>query len=413
MKKLNKLVVAMAVVGMVSPLAAQATDGMFSPGYGVDANGMGGAATAMSEDAFGGANNPASMAFVGNQLDLGVYLFSPNRQASTGSDSQNSDSNYFLIPEIGYNHMVNDNLAVGVSVYGNGGMNTDYAVMPGSGGLNMLKGTGNLGLNLEQLIIAPTLAYKINANNSIGVAPLIGYERFSAQGLQSFQQFSQTPGAVTNNGTNSAYGTGLRLGYMGKITPNLSIGASYSTKISFDSLPGYAGLLAGGGNLDLPENYSLGVAYKVMPALTLAADYQVINYSGVSSIGNQESNSLSPGGPALGSAQGSGFGWQDVGVVKLGAEYQYNDRWILRAGYNHTQDPVTGSNVTFNIIAPGVVMDHFTMGASYLTATGGVWNVSYDHAYSNSVSGPFAFNPSNTAAISMYEDTLGVSYAWK
>ena len=40
--------------------------------------------------------------------------------------SSQSDSNYFGIPEFGYNRMLNPNLAVGLTVYGNGGMNTDY-----------------------------------------------------------------------------------------------------------------------------------------------------------------------------------------------------------------------------------------------------------------------------------------------
>jgi hypothetical protein len=40
-----------------------------------------------------------------------------------------SDSNYFLVPEFGYNRMVNNNLALGVTVYGNGGMNTDYKLL--------------------------------------------------------------------------------------------------------------------------------------------------------------------------------------------------------------------------------------------------------------------------------------------
>src|SRR2546427_13081824 len=68
------------------PGVATATNGYFSHGYGMKAKGMGGAATALSEDTFGGANNPASMVWVGDRLDVGVELFSPRRSASrTGS----------------------------------------------------------------------------------------------------------------------------------------------------------------------------------------------------------------------------------------------------------------------------------------------------------------------------------------
>ncbi len=62
--------------------AAHATDGYFADGYGMKAQGMGGASAAMADDAFGGANNPASMAFVGDRLDVGIEVFSPRRSAS-------------------------------------------------------------------------------------------------------------------------------------------------------------------------------------------------------------------------------------------------------------------------------------------------------------------------------------------
>src|SRR3569623_744728 len=126
--KFTRVFAFMALAGLAG--SAFATDGYFSHGYGMKAKGMGGAATAMSDDAFGGANNPASMAFVGNRLDMSVDLFSPRREASrTGGaiiGSVESDSKYFLIPELGYNDMVNYDLALGGTGYGNGGMNSNY-----------------------------------------------------------------------------------------------------------------------------------------------------------------------------------------------------------------------------------------------------------------------------------------------
>src|SRR5512139_3137342 len=177
--KFTRVFAFMALAGMAG--SAFATNGYFSHGYGIKAKGMGGAATASSDDAFGGANNPASMAFAGNRLDLGVDLFNPNRSASrTGvmgpagslDMSVDSDSEYFLIPEFGMTKQMSSQLALGVTVYGNGGMNTDYAggqINCGAGPAtaNMLCGQGDLGVDLMQLIIAPTLAYKLAPNHSI------------------------------------------------------------------------------------------------------------------------------------------------------------------------------------------------------------------------------------------------------
>lgn len=428
--KLKKLMGLMAIAGFALPGVAMATNGYFSHGYGMKAKGMGGAATAMSDDAFGGANNPASMVFAGDRMDLGIDLFSPKRSASrTGSANSmfpgdpgrdgtaNSDSNYFGIPEFGYNKMLNPNMSLGVTVYGNGGMNTDYPggqipanqCGPGAPASNLLCGQGSLGVDLMQLMIAPTVAFKVAPNHSFGISPLLGYQRFKAEGLQAFANstYSSNPGNVTNKGYDDSFGYGVRVGYMGKITPAITIGAAYATKMNMDKFDKYKGLFAEQGAFDIPENYNLGIAFQATPELTLALDYLRINYSGVKSINNPSTN-LTP----LGSNNGPGFGWQDVDVWKLGAAYQYNKHWTLRAGYNHGDNPIQARDVTFNILAPGVVKDHATLGVTYLTSTGGELTVSYMHAFENSVSGP-SNGFGGTETIKMYQNSLGVSYGWK
>lgn len=408
--KFTRVFAFMALAGLAG--SAFATDGYFSHGYGMKAKGMGGAATAMSDDAFGGANNPASMAFVGNRLDLGVDVFSPRRKSSFeagGATVASSDSNskYFLIPEFGYNQMVNNDLALGVTVYGNGGMNTNYPAF--ANGSNLLGGSGKLGVNLMQLIIAPTAAYKIAPNHSLGISPLIGYQQFKAYGLQAFNQpgFSIDSANFTNRGNDDAWGYGVRVGYMGKLTPTFSIGAAYASKMNFNEFSKYRGLFAEQGDFDIPENYNLGVAWDVMPAIKLALDYQRINYSGVKSINNPSTNAAQ-----FGSNNGPGFGWQDVDVWKLGVEYKYSQQMTLRAGYNHTDNPIQARDAQINILAPGVVKDHATLGFTYTLASGNELTMAYMHAFKNDVTGP-SNNPGVNAKIEMYQDSLGVAYSWK
>jgi len=138
------------------PLPSMATDGYFAHGYGMRAKGMGGASYGLAFDAFGGANNPASMVFVGTRVDVGVDWFSPQRSASRSgaapglNGSADSDSTNFFIPEFGYNYAYRPDLAFGVTVYGNGGMNTDYPGNQLNCGMgpntaNLLCGAGKLG----------------------------------------------------------------------------------------------------------------------------------------------------------------------------------------------------------------------------------------------------------------------------
>ena len=431
------------------PLAAHATDGYFSHGYGMIAKGMGGASYAVTGDAYGGANNPATMAFAGNQFSIGVDLFSPHRKAERsggaayGLDgSADSGSNYFGIPEMSYNTMIRPDLALGVTIFGNGGMNTDYsggqlpspgacgpATGPGSGfnpapgPYNLLCGNGSLGVDLSQLIVAPTLAWKINPQNSIAIAPLFAYQRFKAEGVQAFAGLSTSPHNVSNNGYDNSTGWGVRVGYYGQITPQFAIGATYASKISMGDFGKYQGLFAESGAFDIPSNWGVGVSFTPVPEWQFALDYERINYSDSHSVSNRSNLILqcAGGNPSacLGGSNGAGFGWQDVNVIKLGVQYKLNPQWTLRAGYNHTDNPIEPQDVTFNILAPGVVKDHATAGATYKLDAQNDITGAFMYAFNNSVSGASVFNnffppgmqPSMQEKIQMYEWSLGIQWA--
>lgn len=402
---------------------ASATNGYFSHGYGMKAKGRGGTSMALAGDGFGGANNPATMVMSGDRLDLGLDVFDPERSASRSGFGPGLDGSIysgrtlFAIPEFGYNRMVRDNLAIGVSVFGNGGMNTDYPggqFNCGQGPANMLCGSGSLGVDLTQLIIAPTASYAFTANQSIGIAPQFAVQRFSAKGLQAFSQtpgLSSDPANVTNRGAELSHGYGVRVGYFARVTPSFSVGAAYASKISMSRFSRYDGLFAEGGKFDIPANYSLGVAWTPTATMNVALDYERIQYSGVPSVSNR---SLVP--YPLGANNGPGFGWHDVKVWKLGVEYATSDRWTWRAGLNHGSNPIQSADVTFNIVAPGVVTNHLTLGFTHTMRSGGELTVAYMHAFSKTAQGASILPvfmggaPAGQERISMHQNSIGISY---
>jgi long-chain fatty acid transport protein len=444
---MRKLAICAALAAAFAPGLALATDGYYQHGYGIKAKGRAGAGTAMAADAFGGAINPAAMVFVGDRIDFGVDLFSPIRESSRAGSSPllgpidgsaESDSNYHLIPEFGYNKMIDPNMSLGITVYANGGMNTDYPggqipVASACGGFvtplanpgpyNLLCGTGSLGVDLAQLIIAPTLAYKVNSNHAFGISPLIGIQSFAAEGLQAFAGFSTSPNNVTNQGHDTAYGYGARIGWFGRLSDTVSAGAAYSTKIYMTEFDKYKGLFAEEGGFDMPENYNVGIAFKATPNLTILADYRRINYNDIPSVGNPSAGLLQcAGGNAafcLGGSSGAGFGWQNVNAYKIAFEYQYNRELTLRAGYSHNDNPIRASDVTINILAPGVIEDHVALGFTYKTKTSGELTMYYMHAFENEVTGPSFFNnfsgglPAGSETIKMYQNSIGIAYGWK
>jgi long-chain fatty acid transport protein len=432
-----------AFAALTLPFAAHATDGYFSHGYGMKEKGMGGASTAVAQDAFGGANNPATMGFVGNQWAVGLDWFSPQRTAQrTGSGAANidgsaeSDSTNFFVPEFGLNYMVRPDLALGITVYGNGGMNTNYpggqissasacaGFNPGQPSYNLLCGTGNLGVDLMQLVIAPTAAWRFLPEHAVGVAPLFAYQRFKAEGLQAFDNsnLSTSPGSVTNNGYDDSTGWGVRIGYYGQLTPQIAIGASYSTKINMDSFDKYKGLFAQQGGFDIPSNWSLGVAFKPTPAWLIAVDYERIDYGDVKSISNPSNLLLqctaANRSTCLGGSNGAGFGWQSINVWRFGVQYVINPEWTVRAGYQYTDNPIQPADVTPNILAPGVVQNHYTLGATWTFDKVNEITGAFMYAAKNSVTGQslfvgFGAPASTTETITLKEYSFGLQYARK
>jgi long-chain fatty acid transport protein len=424
---------ALALAAALAAGSAAATNGYFSHGYGMKAKGMGGASTALAQDAYGGANNPASMVWAGSRFDVGTEVFMPDRDAQRSgatipslNGQVTSDRKYFAVPELGWNRMLGSDLAVGVTVYGNGGMNTTYPQGDfncGGGPANLLCGSGALGVDLMQLVVAPTLAYKLSAQHSVGAALLIGHQRFKAQGLQAFDNapgfppFTGAPGSVTNRGTDSANGIGLRIGYLGRLSEQLSIGASYSDGIRMSRFEKYRGLFAEDGDFDIPGNYNLGVAFMPTPQWTLALDWGRILYSRVASVG-RPSLPVAP----LGAANGPGFGWQDIAVLKLGVAWRMSDTLTLRAGWNRGDNPITAPDVTFNILAPGVMKDHATLGFTWAACPNCELTGMLMVAPRQSVSAPSLFNglpipgvqnEAGNETIGMRQSAFGLAWSYR
>ncbi|MDE8350041.1 MAG: outer membrane protein transport protein [Acidocella sp.] len=410
-----------AIAAVLSPGVASATDGYFAAGYGMQNIAMGGTAFAVTNDGLYGANNPANGSFSDNEFDLGLNLFIPGRTASrTGNayglnGSATSRTTLFPIPEFGYNNHLTDRLTIGLSIYGNGGMNTAYpggqlTCGPGAPPGNLLCGQGGLGVSLTQVLIAPTVSYRLNDSISVGIAPQFAIQQFSASGLQAFTGVSQSPGNVTDRGDSYSYGAGVRFGGYWRVNQLLALGITYQTQVYSTKFSQYSGLFAGGGSFNIPANFGAGVALHITPTLLVAADYERIFYSGVAAIGNQSSNHA-----PLGSANGPGFGWRDINVFKIGVADQVLPNLTLRAGYNHSDDPVTSSNITFNLLAPGVIENQIAFGATYDLSPVSSLTASYTHAFKNTVSG--ATSPllpgGGIDSASLTEDEIGISYERK
>jgi len=379
---------------------------------------MGGAGVALPQGALAAATNPAGMVFVGNRFDLDLSLFRPIRSGSiignrlppgypdVNGTYDGSRLKDFVMPELGFNHMLRSNLSIGVAMYGNGGMNTTYLTPI------LLLGNTRPGVDLEQMFISPTVAMKLGRRNAVGVSLNIGYQMFKSFGLENFAtaQSSIDPVHVTDRGYDSSEGAGVRVGWTGEVNNSVKLGATFQTKTYMSKFAQYRGLFAGQGSFDIPANFAGGVAYTGIKKTTIALDVERILYGQVKAIANPDSNQA-----LLGSDNGPGFGWNDITVPKVGVEYKVNPRLTLRGGYNHSDVPFSGTQTFFNLLAPAVVQSHVTAGSTFKLGGGKEISLAYFHAFEHTVNGANSIPPTaggGNANVRMYEDAVTVGFGW-
>ena len=457
--RMNKSLLAMAVSGLLASPLVQATNGYFSHGYSTKEKGLAGAGAAYSQDSLANATNPAGMAFVGDRMDVGMQLFSPSRSytstgtptnfftagpppaftfgVGTGNQTVDSENELFLIPSFGYNKALDSVRSIGVSVYGNGGMNSEYeggVASADTGAFGMAPGTaitspgtfgnGTAGVNLAQLFVNGSYAYKLNNDHALGASLIFAYQRFAASGLGAFAGFSTDSSNLSGNRNSYSSGFGLKLGYQGEVSEGLRVGVSYQSKFSMSEFDEYKGLFAEQGGFDIPSTYTIGVSYDVRGAGKVVADIQKINYTDVAAISNPISNLTGTGSPAaggcgqgvvancLGGANGAGFGWEDMTILKIGYQWNVGDT-DYRVGISKGDQPIPDSEVMFNILAPAVVETHLTFGMTKQMDNNQELNFSAMYAPSNEVTGPNAFDPAQTIKLEMSQMDFQIGWAWK
>jgi long-chain fatty acid transport protein len=142
-------------------------------------------------------------------------------------------------------------------------------------------------------------------------------------------------------------------------------------------------------------------------------------YSEVDSIANPMVNILGcptaqAGGTdaesCLGGARGAGFGWEDMTTYKIGLEYAFSESNTFRFGYSTGDQPIQSADVLFNILAPGVMEEHFTVGWTHRNRNGGAWTASFMYAPENKVVGPNFFDPFQQIELTMDQLEFELAY---
>ncbi len=464
--KFSKIIIlSLSSVLSLAPVMANATNGAFMIGFGAHSRAMGGTGVADNRGGMAAAFNPATMIDSGSRFDIGGDIFVPPRSVThnsgvLGFTDEKSSRNVFLVPAMGGTYKINNDLAVGFAFIG-AGLKTQYNQSVNSDSCQRVnagqipgfsscpptfydpnittKPSARVGVELIQMQIDPSIAYRVDKHNTFGVSFIIGAQYFRAEGLQAFGDlgFTSTSGGLTNNGFASSFGGGYRLGWLGTfMDKKLKIGLNYSSRVWMQKMAKYRNLFAEHGSFDIPENFALGLAYNVNDDWTVALDIQRIRYSAVKSIGNPGPAAdaaninagnlfpLCPPGtdptPCLtGGPRGLGFGWTDQTVYKLGVDWKYSDRLHLRAGYNFGKSPIPNDQVLLNMLAPATPEHHITFGGGYNFTDTMVLDANVMIVPIHTIRGPTAFGPGgapvqgSNASIAMEQFSVGATLGIK
>ena len=458
-KNTRRALLATAVAAAVAaPMAAQATNGYTMHGFGTAQRGMAGAGSALPMDSLIVYSNPAGLTKLHKRFDLEISLFNPQDRGYKANDdfssnpfvphvdpgNYKSQNDWFVIPSAGMNWRLDDQSALALTLAGSGGMNTEYhdpvfanfaappgsppagpapagALFPGSPPFpgspgntdGQFSASSKTGINLQQALIALSYAREINEHNSIAISPILAIQSIEAKGLQPFKAFSESPDKVTNNGTDYSYGGGVRVGWLGTFADErVNFGVSYQSKLWMTKFNDYKGLFAEQGKFDIPAQLNVGIAFKPIPALSIAADWQRIFYGQIDSLNN---SAVAPTGPdsLLGADNGLGFGWDSINVYKIGANYEVNDKLQIRAGYSHTDAPFDGADTLFNVIAPATIQDHVSVGFSYQINEKHGITFAYTRALNNDVKGKNEdFTGPQTGKVYMEQNIVDLGYTY-
>lgn len=440
---------------------AFATNGYFLPGSGFRSQGMGGVGIAYGRDSLSIAANPANIVNTGMRGDLGFAIFNAERSAAAGeaagqvspfffNGSTESNSKYFIVPEMGMTIPLTESVYAGMAVVG-AGLGTNYPT-------NFYKITIGttvhqridepIGIEMFQMQVPITVGYKVNETHSVGAALVLAETRFRAYGLGAFKAFdmpqpvgfgypiSSDPEHMTNQGFDYSYGAGVKLGWLGNFMHDkVTLGLSYTSRTYMTKFDKYRGLFAEQGDFDIPESYGIGIAFKPKKNLVIAADVLRINYSDIASIGNRgpaasatpypgdceidcNANavlgipSISDPTQELGNDQGMGFGWDDMMVYKLGVQYGVNKRLQVRAGLNYGKSPIPDDQITFNVLAPATVERHYSVGFTYRASDELEVTGTYMYVAPNSQHSPPNQNVVGQAEIGMHQNLFAISLGW-
>lgn len=370
-----------------------------------------------------------------------------------GSKSGEITDTVVVAPHVYGSYRLNERVTLGLGVYVPFGSASEYERD------SVLRYNMNQ-LGLTTIAIEPVLAYKANEKHSFGVG-LIG--QYSDAKLRKFADIGDSRGApgmadAFADVHGDDWGFGYQLAWMYDVNDRVRVGVNYRSKVEHDltgsakwqpaneqaralqnrvfgeagiPVAGYATNEGAHVKIITPESLSLHGMYRATDKLNLFGDVTWTRHSrfNVANLMFENKKMVSQednGAPRMRDTTQILPNWRDTYKIALGATYQVNEPWQLRAGFAFDKSPIRNAKSRLNTLPDGNRM-WFSIGARYTPSKKHVFDFAYSHIHINdtSINNAAASSDENgrltsvdskgssSAKFNNYANILGVQYTYK
>lgn len=398
---------AKAAMGMliVMLLSQQLLAGGFSIyEQGARATAQGGAVVARPWDASAAFYNPGGLAFYSVPGQWRIYAgITPVQSLSKFSGTNPSPglgqrdkavTKWFPPFDMYAIYQINDKMSAGIAINTPFGLGTEWDNSKG----NYSGRFRSILADIQAVFISPTFSYKINDMFGVGASVSYVYSKVQLERHNAATLFEGTTTRVYDVAAVKLVGEdkgsfGYQIGLFAKINDKLSFGLDYKgsvmndykgdarfrqinhAKTSADSLgflvvdrsvaatlanPLFGGLKQKGNTgLEFPASLVIGAAYKPMDKLTVEADFGFVWWSVFDEVVIEFPEQHQPGAASSVLEENYKDAWQ----VRLGAEYDVNDKLQVRLGYIFDKTPAPVE--TINPLLPDADRNDIGIGCGY------------------------------------------------
>ncbi|SPD72428.1 hypothetical protein PITCH_A1350009 [uncultured Desulfobacterium sp.] len=350
-------------------------------GYNAGAMGRGGTSIAIADEPSNVNFNPALISETeSNALDVNLLLIFPQFDFTyTGTDNKRytaTDKDRMAMgPGVSYAHKnKNSPWSWGLAFSAPDAITTDYTIQ------SKHFDSVNMYSEIMHLRFGPIVAYQLTPKLSMGIRFFVDY---------SSVDFRTPLGLVCMDlGQADGYGVSGGVGLLYKPSEDLNFGFYYESSTLLQDLetrsadsylklydPGssttktYSNMVAKVNNLQFPQNFGIGVAYRLLPSLRLSADVRYFNWKKDWKEMEVEYSGMGSGYMAADGIPTSiklPFNVDNQTIFGLGLEYSLSEMSALSVGYCYGDD-ATGANYLFPI-TPATMEHTVTAGLSFLPA---------------------------------------------